>query len=263
MEQEGGKNKYELKAGDVVFSTPASLPMMSSPDVESNKITSIQKGTEIKVYEVLDSGWSYVHCDFSTGYVLSEGLSNINPLKKEQDGENGLELSREELISRLSYDMDISEPSGFSLEQFRTVLQNKASDRNKIFENNCDYFYYAEQEYGINGVFLASLAIHESGWGTSRIALDKNNLFGYQAYDGSAYSSAKVFSDYSEGIDLVARVLMKYYLNSNGESIYGGDIADGRYFTSPTIKGVNKYYASDPNWANSIYKIMSDLYNDL
>lgn len=263
MELENGKNRYELKAGDTVYSTPASLPMYREPKIESNKITSLEKGSEILVYEVFDSGWSYVHCDFTNGYVLSEGLSNINPLKKEQDGENIIELSREELISRLSYDMDISEPSGLSLEQFRAILQGKPSDKNKIFENNCDYFYYAEQEYGINGVFLASLAIHESGWGTSRIALDKNNLFGYQAYDGSAYNSAKVFSDYSEGIDLVARVLMKYYLNSNGTSIYGGDIADGRYFTSPTIKGVNKYYASDPNWASSIYKIMTDLYNDL
>ena len=177
--------------------------------------------------------------------------------------EDKKEFSKEELISKVSFEMNIAEPSGFSLEQFRKVLQGKASDKNKIFEKNCDYFYYAEQEYGINGIFLASLAIHESGWGTSKIALDKNNLFGYQAYDGSAYSSSKNFSSYSEGIDLVARVLIKYYLNSNGTEIYGGDIADGRYYTTSTIKGVNKYYASDSNWANAIYKIMFDLYNDL
>ena len=159
--------------------------------------------------------------------------------------------------------MNIGEPSGLSLEQFEKILSNNSADKNKIFEENCDYFYYAEQEYGINGVFLAGLAIHESGWGTSSIALNKKNLFGYQAYDGSAYNSAKQFSTYSQGIDLVARVLVKYYLNSNGKEIFGGDIADGRYFNGSTISGVNKCYASDSNWANAIYNIMKGLYNNL
>lgn len=189
---------------------------MQEADLNSEKLITIQKGTEVNVIEVLENGWSYVYSSYRKGYVLSEGLSNINPLKKEQDGEDGTELSKEELLGKLSYDMNIGEPSGLSLEQFRNILQGNPRDKNRIFEENCDYFYYAEQEYGINGVFLASLAIHESGWGTSSIALNKNNLFGYQAYDGSAYASAKQFNSYAEGIDLVARVLIKYYLNSNG-----------------------------------------------
>ena len=40
-----------------------------------------------------------------------------------------------------------------------------------------------EKKYNINGIFLASMAIHESGWGTSQIAQDKKNLFGYGSYD--------------------------------------------------------------------------------
>ena len=256
-----GINKYELKTGDIVYSTPASLPIMEEASLQSEKLITIQKGTEVKVLDVLNSGWSYVYTSYRKGYVLSEGLSNINPIKIKEDVENKNELSKEELLGRLSYDMNIGEPSGFSLEQFRKVLTGNSSDKNKIFEENCDYFYYAEQEYGINGIFLASLAIHESGWGTSKIALDKNNLFGYQAYDGSPYNSAKQFSSYSEGIDFVARILIKYYLNPKGSSIYGGDVADGRYYNSSTIKGVNKHYASDSNWANTIYNIMRSLYN--
>lgn len=153
--------------------------------------------------------------------------------------------------------------AGLSLEQFRTILKDNPQDRNGIFDENCDYFYYAEQEYGINGVFLASIAALESGWGTSSIALNKNNLFGYQAYDSSPYASAKQFETYSEGIDLVARVLIKYYLNENGTGIYGGDVADGRYYSGETISAVNKHYASDSSWASSVYSIMKKLYNDL
>jgi len=258
-----GRNRYELKSGDIVYSTPASLPIMRDASLDSEKIITIQKGTEVEVLEVLDTGWSYVRASFRNGYTLSEALSNINPLRQDQEGENGLELSKEELLASLSYDMDVGVPSGLSLDQFREILQGISQDRNGIFEENCDYFYYAEQEYGINGVFLASIAILESGWGTSSIALNKNNLFGYQAYDNSPYESAKEFESYAEGIDLVARVLIKYYLNPSGTPIFGGDVADGRYYSGETISAVNKHYASNSNWASSVYSIMKMLYNSL
>lgn len=199
-----------------MYSTPASFPIMQEANMNSEKLMTIQKGTEVKILEVFDNGWSYIYSSYRDGYVLSEGLSNINPLKQDQYVEEDGEISKEELLERLDFQMNVGEPSGFSLDQFRKVLKEKDRDVNGIFEENCDYFYYAEQEYGINGIFLASLAIHESGWGTSRIALDKNNLFGYQAYDASPYISAKQFETYEEGIDLVARVLIKYYLNSSG-----------------------------------------------
>lgn len=190
---------------------------MQEANLNSEKLLTIQKGTEVTVLQVLENGWSYIYSSYRKGYVLSEGLSNINPIHKEQESEDTeVELSKEELIGRLSFNMNVGEPSGLSLQQFRKILKGKSQDKNGIFDANSDYFYYAEQEYGINGVFLASLAIHESGWGTSSIALNKNNLFGYQAYDGSAYYSAKQFNSYAEGIDLLARVLIKYYLNSNG-----------------------------------------------
>lgn len=258
-----GKNNYELKSGDIVYSTPESLPVRENVDINSEKLFTITKGTSVKVLDVYDNGWCNILYEFRSGYVLSEGLSNINPLQIENLELSEVEHSKEELLSKLNKDMDVGIPSGLSLEQFRTILQYNTKDVNGIFMENCDYFYYAEQEYGINGVFLASIAIHESGWGTSSIALNKNNLFGYMAYDGSAYSSSASFSSYSEGIDLLARVLIKYYLNPSGTEIYGGNIAEGKYYNGTTVKAVNKYYATDPNWGNSVYNIMKSLYENL
>ena len=37
-------------------------------------------------------------------------------------------------------------------------------------------------------------------------------LFGYGASDSNPYNNAKTFSTYAEGIDLLARVFVKYYL---------------------------------------------------
>ena len=107
------------------------------------------------------------------------------------------------------------------------------------------------------------MAIHESAWGTSKIALEKKNLFGYGAYDSSPYNSAYKFSNYSESIDLLARVFIKYYLNPKGTSIYGGEVAIGTYYNGPTLTGVNIKYATDKNWANCVYQYMQYLYNKL
>lgn len=258
-----GRNNYKLKKGDIVYSTPSSLPVYMEENLGSEKIISIAKGTEVKTIEVFKNGWSYIFADGRYGYVLSETLSNINPLKIDEIEISKDEYSKQELLGKLSKDMDVGTPSGLSLEQFRKVLQNNPKDVNGIFSSNSDYFYYAEQSYGVNGLFLAAVAIHESGWGTSSIAKNKNNLFGYMAYDSNPYSSSANFASVSEGIDLLARVFMKYYLKPNGTKIYGGNVAEGKYYSGSTVFAVNKHYATDSNWGNSVYNIMKKLYESI
>ena len=160
---------------------------------------------------------------------------------------------------KLYFDMPLNKPSGFTIEQFKIALTDN-KDINKIFEQNSDYFYYIEDEYNINGIFVAAIGIHESAWGTSRLAKNKYNLFGYGAYDSNPYNGAYTFSNYSESIDLLARVLVKYYLNPKGTKIYDGQVASGKYYNDNTISSVNKKYATDKNWANAVYKYMQYLY---
>ena len=157
--------------------------------------------------------------------------------------------------------MILNQRSGLSLNQFKKVLSD-SKDKNNIFSENAEYFYYIEKEYGINGIFVAAVGIHESAWGTSKISLNKKNLFGYGANDSNPYDNAYNFTDYSEGIDLIARVLVKYYINEPGAKIYDGT-ASGKYYTSSTLSGVGQRYASDSNWANAVYKWMEYLYNKI
>ena len=161
--------------------------------------------------------------------------------------------------SGLSFNMQLNKPSGFSLEQFKKALTDD-KDANKIFEENAEYFYLIEQQYNINGMFVAAVGIHESAWGTSKIAQNKHNLFGYGAYDSNPYNGAYSFTDYSECIDLIARVFVKYYINPADTKIYDGNLASGKYYSGSTLTSINKKYASDKNWANSVYKHMQYLY---
>lgn len=166
------------------------------------------------------------------------------------------------IVAELAFDMPLNQPSGFTLEQFKTALTD-SKDKNKVFEENAEYFYYIENQYNINGMFVAAIGIHESAWGTSKIAKNKYNLFGYGAYDSNPYNGAYTFSSYSESIDLIARVLVKHYLNPKGTSIYDGQVATGKYYNGNTFSAVNQKYATDKNWANAVYKWMVYLYNKL
>lgn len=109
-------------------------------------------------------------------------------------------------------------------------------------------FVQAEEKYGVNAWFLTGLAIHESGYGTSAIANDKNNLFGYQAYDNTPYESARSFASVGEGIDTVAANLARAYLSE-----------DGTYFNGYGLEDINKRYATDKNWANAVKAHMQRL----
>lgn len=176
---------------------------------------------------------------------------------------NDIEYSNEVLINNLNKNMRLDKPSGLTLQQFKKIFKNEKKDKNNVFKENAEYFYYVEKEYGINGVFVAAIGVHESAWGTSKIAKDKQNLFGYGAYDMNAYASAYSYNGYAAGIDMIARVLMKNYLNPKGTIIYNGEIASGKYYNGKTLEAVNKRYATDKKWANSVYYWMQYLYNRL
>lgn len=255
------KSTYKVRIGDTLYVTSNSLTLRREPNINSENVSVINKNDSAKLLEIYEEWYKIVHNN-EIGWVNSNCMTYIAPNQKHEDGSLS-QKSKAELLSKLSFNMKLNEPSGLSLEQFKRIFENEAKDVKGVLKNNAQYFYYIEKQYKINGVFVAAVAVHESAWGTSKIADNKNNLFGYGAYDSSPYSSAYNFSNYSESIDLVARVFVKYYLNPAGTKIYDNEIATGKYYNGPTLNGVNKRYASDKNWANSVYKWMEYLYNRL
>lgn len=259
-----GTNNYKAQVGDTVYVTSNLLAVRLEPNTEAEKVCTLKKGTSVNIKKIENTDWLYISSTEHNGYIASDCITNINPnstytYKEENEDTN----SKSSLIAKLDFNMNLNKPSGFSLSQFKKVLQGQAADKNKVFEENAEYFYYSEKQYGLNGIFLAAVGIHESGWGTSRISLDKKNLFGYGAYDSNPYGGAYNFNTYSEGIDLLARVFVKYYINPNGTVIYDGNLANGKFYNGNTLSSINVKYASDKNWASSVYKWMQYLYNSL
>ena len=255
-----GRSTYKVKVGDTVYVTSDRASVMTEPSEEAQKIATLTKGMDVKIV-VIENGWYKISGQGVDGYIKGENTTYINPNAKYEGNINN-NLENKNNIQSLRFDMALNKPSGLSLEQFKKVLTD-SKDKNNIFKNNAQYFYYIEQQYNINGLFVAAVGIHESNWGTSKIAQNKHNLFGYGAYDSNPYNGAYQFTNYSESIDLIARVFVKYYLNPKGTSIYGGEKAAGTYYNGHTLSGINKKYATDKNWANGVYKHMQYLYNKL
>ena len=258
------KSNYKVEVGDTVYVTSDRLSVYVEPNENSEKIATLKKENELKIIEI-QNDWYKISSLYAIGYVKSESTTYINPNSKYEE-ENIINNNTSEGTANsktktpLSFDMALNKPSGLTLEEFKKVLTD-SKDKNKIFQNNAEYFYYIEKQYNINGVFVSAVGIHESSWGTSKIAREKNNLFGYGAYDSNPYNGAYNFSNYSECIDLIARVFVKYYLNPKGTAIYDGEKAQGTYYNGPTLSGVNTKYATDKNCANGVYNDMKYLYN--
>jgi len=107
-----------------------------------------------------------------------------------------------------------------------------------------DSFMQAEATYHVSARYFVAHAILESGWGTSAIAQNKHNLFGFGADDANPYGDATNFPSFDACIQYVAQFIESNYLTPGGSFYHG-----------PTLRGMNVDYASDPNWAEKIASI--------
>lgn len=100
-----------------------------------------------------------------------------------------------------------------------------------------EYFREAERLYDIDASLLAAIAALESGWGTSKLAKERNNLFGYCAYDGT--DKATHFETKRDSILTAAKTIKEYFDNG---------------YNLDTIP-----WASDPDWAKKVREIQKEI----
>ena len=246
---------YNVHLGDIMYiiSTTSLMDAINN----GTEICKITRYMDVTLLEVVGD-WCKISFDGKEGYVPASSLTS-------QSTTPGIVAQNkvQRIVSNLNFNMALNVKSGLTLDDYKRILSGEARDVNKVLENNAEAFYNAEQKYNVNGILLVAMAIHESGWGTSAISIDKKNLFGYGAYDSDAYNSAYTFNSYAEGIDLVAKVLAKAYLNPAGISMSDGDTTTGRYYSSPTLSGINTRYSTDPNWCTKVFSYMTYFYDKL
>ena len=79
------------------------------------------------------------------------------------------------------------------------------------------FFIEAQEASGIDALTLFGIAAHESGFGTSQIAKDKSNLFGYGAVDSNPYGGAYDYSNLETGIVDISSKIGRWYVQNRGQ----------------------------------------------
>ena len=83
----------------------------------------------------------------------------------------------------------------------------------------------------------------ESGWGTSKIAKDKNNIYGWTAYDNSAYDSATGYKSFDDCIEVWSKDFNEQYLTPGGVQYRGNnEYAVNMVYASSLVAGINKAF---------------------
>lgn len=128
----------------------------------------------------------------------------------------------------------------FTPDQYNSYIA--ANKKESVMLTTGNAFASAQNTYTINALLMFGVAINESGWGTSSIAKEKNNLFGLNAVDSSPGESANTFKSVEHCINEFAyEWVHKDYLNGGDWRYRGPHLGDKH-------SGMNVKYASDPYW---------------
>lgn len=107
------------------------------------------------------------------------------------------------------------------------------------------YIKEMEEYYRVNGLFILSAAMHESDFGMSKNAFEKNNLFGIKVFDSTPEAGEK----YATPERSIEAFVLEYANKNYG--IPGRPYAKGAVPGNKTV-GFNVHYASDPTWGAKI-----------
>lgn len=195
-----------------------------------------------------------VYSELEVKYAAEEPENKVSAQTAEAGSEEQVEEVKEEVkevsepkndnkvVKRyhLTVNTDLTIPSNVSGEEIDQMLEGTA------LHGLGATFAQAEQESGVNALYLMGLAALESGWGTSKYAVQRNNLYGYQAYDSDPDQAAH-FSGWKESTLFIARFLKKSYLTPGGSYYYG-----------KSARSIDVKYCSDKTHADKIVDIVNE-----
>lgn len=230
-----------------------SLNLRQSDLASATLLKEIPANTKLTTAYKTSNGWYQVSYGGKTGFVSGSYL--IDQTTKTRI--DSLESNPNSYLF-----MDLRTKSSVTAAQIDAYIASRTVGKTSVLTGQGQTIINAANKYGVNALYLAAHAIHESGFGVSAISLGRNNLFGYGAYDITPFIGSVKFNSIASNIDFIAQSIKATYLNPaswkyNGAYLgYTVKNVNGSRIDSLS-KGMNFYYASDSNWGNAIATHMS------
>ncbi|QGQ96483.1 hypothetical protein EHS13_17120 [Paenibacillus psychroresistens] len=226
-------NEYEV--------TSEHLNIRSKANAASKILSVINKGELIEVINAAKNGW----------LALKQG-GYVNGKYTKLKIENVKKIAQVKTLSlQSSVVKDIAKPtsnvksdSGLREANIEEILKGTSLAGHDLEKAILEI----EEEFGINAYFTIAVMKLESGNGKSRIAKNKNNLFGLNALDGDVYNKAFSFKTKGDSVRKFGQLISKNYINKG-------------YTTVEKVS--KKYCQANPKWSGAVKAIMKSDYSKL
>ena len=126
----------------------------------------------------------------------------------------------------------------------KDYLDDLYNTRDTKMYNMGKYFIDYQNTYGAYALSSFGVAVNESAFGTSSIALSKNNLFGHNAVDSDPGLANGYSSPQNSILDHDKYYVNLWYSTPKYSTYHGAFLGD-------KASGMNVSYASDPYWGES------------
>ncbi|MBS4218975.1 SH3 domain-containing protein [Bacillus sp. FJAT-49711] len=235
------------------FWVKADLNLRKTADTMYDPILTMPKNIIVIPSHKTSNNWYKVKYNGKTGYVSGSYLQEV----KTGDPLNG----------RTGYQfIDLRTPSPVTAAQINNYIANyeKQSGKKSVLNGKGQVFIDSGKKYGVNALYLAAHAIHESAFGTSSLSFGKYNFFGFGAFDATPYVGAYRFPTINSGIDFIAIEMKSSYLNPanwkfNGYHLGFSAKTLGNVRVDELSEGMNFYYATDEKWGQKIASHMEKI----
>lgn len=140
--------------------------------------------------------------------------------------------------------------TNYSASDLDAFINNKVSGNSKL-KGLGSYFIEYQNKYGVNALLSFGVACNESSYGTSNIAMQKNNLFGLNAVDSNPGGNASVYANPQTSVEqYMKNYISRNYMDPKDVSglYHGGHLGD-------KASGMNVKYASDSYWGEKAASI--------
>ncbi len=238
------------------------LNVREQPSSESSILNVVEKGDRLDVQHRTDNGWYKLH---PGGYVHGDYLQPIDGIHTsnaaDAAAESTIPKKKQEVMIATATPVPVpavlkrvpSEPkkpsstvkveSGLTKDNIAEIFEGTALEGHDLEQAILD----VEETYGINAYFTIAVMKLESGNGKSKLAKEKNNLFGLNAV-GNSTKKAYSFETKADSVHKFGQLISKSYV--------------GKGYT--TIEKVaRKYCPANPKWASLVKRIMNGDYKKL
>lgn len=228
----------------------ASFTMVVKPDYYI-----VTKNSNYNVNELsFHYSWAYKAPDSSlreysvSNYTRAESWMSVGTKYYSADGVNFFtDVGLTKKVGTPSYAyfqyLPLRTKSLYTAEHFDAWLKNEGYSTS-VMHGNGKAFVESGKKYGMNPVVVYAMAGLESAYGTSFLAKDRYNLFGWNAFDSNP-GEATSYEGVSKAVNDHMSLNLKGYMNID-------DWRFGNYSVGNKGAGANRMYASDPYWGMKI-----------